>query len=273
MPIDTPHSGDRTGFRSPAAARHGAQGRSESAFGRRRADPKQPAHRAGSARGTDAKPLTITAADDDVVRVEFSDGSVMWSRADDLLREHGRARIGRHGVGGGWSIDSEFRPHRRSEVLDASAERGALGLAITALELFGVDVSGVAAGELGRRLERSRLGREPGLYQVRLVASPPTIEAIGVDDGLALPDVPMLIFLHGTMSSLLGSFGDLLTGTDPGASQRALRTAGTLRRAHLRVRAPIADRKPDRQCARPRTAPASERPAAPGFTLARRSDR
>ncbi len=78
---------------------------------------------------------------------------------------------------------------------------------------------------------------------------------------------PLLVFIHGTGSSTLGSFGDLRAG------DRELWAAleSKYRRRHLRLRAPHAVRKPDRERVGPGERAARRRPDQPGVALARRA--
>ena len=76
-----------------------------------------------------------------------------------------------------------------------------------------------------------------------------------LDDGAALPaDRPLLVFLHGTMSSVAAASATVVDGRRrrrPGRRGGAARARGALRRERLRLRAPHADRQPDRERARP----------------------
>jgi hypothetical protein len=59
--------------------------------------------------GREAGVGEITAAPDEVVRVDLENGFVLWTRADDLIRERGRKALGRDGSeddnypAGGWA--------------------------------------------------------------------------------------------------------------------------------------------------------------------------
>ena len=162
----------------------------------------------GAAReGAPAAP-PVAVAPDEVVRVEHHNGLVLWMRADDLLRERGRQGASRDAAGEVWEIDDS--PNLGDADADAQrgAERGALGLGIKALEFFGVDLKKKSAALIGKTFEERRLQRAPGLYRVSLA---PGAAMVAVPDGqLVMPaDQPVLIFLHGTLSSMQGSFRDL----------------------------------------------------------------
>ncbi len=181
----------------------------------------------GAARDAAAPPLAV--ASDDVVRVEYDNGIKLWMRADDLLRERGRVSAAR-GAGGVdvWDIDTAPRAGVRGE---AGTSRGLAGLGIKLLEFFGVDVTSDAAALCASAFEKRQLkGNAPGLYRCALAADQALQPAPAA---AALPsDKPLLLFLHGTMSSFRGSFGDLeadIVG-EPGAPARDTRQA--LRQAY-----------------------------------------
>jgi hypothetical protein len=161
----------------------------------------------------------IEAAGDDVVRVELENGFVLWTRADDLIRERGREAKSRAG-GEGWEI--ETRPRLRTP---QAAQRGRLGLGIKVLEFFGVDLKGETAGILGKKLEEKLLGGSvPGLCRCPLgdaLALAPVPESEALPSGKD----PLLLFIHGTASSTEGSFGRLWTegGSAGAAARRTLR--------------------------------------------------
>ncbi|HWS12224.1 MAG TPA: hypothetical protein VN279_05475, partial [Rhodocyclaceae bacterium] len=154
----------------------------------------------GTAREGVTGELEVSA--DDVVRVELENGFVLWSRADDLVREYGREALGRDG-GAAWEFGA-LAPARGTR-----GERGALGLGIKLLDFFGIDLTEKAARGLGRRVEERQLGgNPPGLYRCSLddafgLSPLAQGEAIPADRG------PILVFLHGTASSCKGSFGKL----------------------------------------------------------------
>ena len=97
----------------------------------------------GGARDAGAPAVPVAAAPDDVVRVEYENGFAVWTRLDDLLRERGEQHVARDAEAGGWSIDPAPRVGLRQRAgVDAErgVERGAVGLGIKVLELFGVDL-------------------------------------------------------------------------------------------------------------------------------------
>ena len=154
----------------------------------------------GSRRGGGAGEITLVA--DEVLRLTLSNGCVLWTRADDLVRERGRQGVSRGGEAT-WELDT--RPPERGR----GTTRGWLGLGIAVLDCFGIDLKGQTAVGLGRLLEERQLqGQAPGLYRCDLgdtfALSPLTPDApVPADQG------PILLFIHGTGSSCQGSFGAL----------------------------------------------------------------
>ena len=162
----------------------------------------------------------ITADADEVVKVELENGFVLWSRADDLIRERGRQSLGRDG-GEGWEIDP--RPTMRSGA--ARGERGWLGLGIKVLEFFGVDLKGKAAAALGEKMELKLLkGNAPGLYRCSLDDAF-SLTPLPKNKALPAGQEPILVFIHGTGSSCKGSFGKLweANNTAGAAARKALK--------------------------------------------------
>ena len=170
-------------------------------------------------------PVTVTSCvGGGVARVEFDNGLVLWMRADDLLRERGRKSVARGDGSEVWDIDTAPRigqPGSDAASVARGLERGVVGLGIKVLEFFGVDLQKKSAAFVGKAFEERQLkGAEPGrLHRCTLGAA----EALApVADGTKLPaDRPLLVFLHGTMSSVRGSFGDLWAATADDAGQAA----------------------------------------------------
>ena len=173
-------------------------------------------------------PLPVVAAPDDVVRVEFENGLQLWTRADDLLRERGQKAVARDGSGAVWTIDPAPRPGLTQRDGAERGERGMVGLGIKVLEFFGVDLKKKSAAMFGKTFEERQLkGHAPGLY--RWPAEAGGALAPVVDGATSLPgDRPILVFLHGTMSSVLGSFGDLWSTAADDAGQAAAAARRTI---------------------------------------------
>ena len=171
----------------------------------------------GAARDATAPADAVHVAADELVRIEYDSGAVLWMRADELLRERGRPVADmRSGGGRGtvvWDI-AETPPGKA-----APGARGFVSVGIKVLEFFGVDVIAAATGKLGQELEERQLkGNAPGLYRCLQAAG--GLQAIA-DGRTVLPtDKPVLLFLHGTMSSFEGSFNGIESDTDMAAETR-----------------------------------------------------
>ena len=181
----------------------------------------------GGARGAAAL-LPVAAAPDDVVRVEFENGLDLWMRADDLLRERGQQAVARDGSGAVWTIDPAPRPGLTQRDDAVRGERGMVGLGIKVLEFFGVDLKKKSAAVLGKTFEERQLkGHVPGFYRCPVDAG--AALAPVVDGPSTLPtDRPVLVFLHGTMSSVMGSFGDLWSSADDDSGRAAAAARRTI---------------------------------------------
>lgn len=159
--------------------------------------------RLGAARDAGGVAELKEVAPDDVACLQYSNGFKLWLRVDELYREHG-ARASRGAVDTRaevWDIDPRLPADQ--------AERGLGGLAIDALEFFGVDLGSMAADKLASWFEARQLAHKPGLYRCGL-AGTLSLEAAPRLPAHAKPDdAPLLVFLHGTASSAAGSFGKL----------------------------------------------------------------
>jgi pimeloyl-ACP methyl ester carboxylesterase len=157
----------------------------------------------------------MVVAGEEVARVELNNGFVFWSRADDLIDEHGVAMQAR-GDNSIWEIKL-----RHSTRLRLRGDRGWLKLGIRVLDFFGVDLSEKTAKVLAGTFEIKQLHASgPGLYHCRLLDDfslfpVPADSPVNGDKG------PILLFLHGTASSTAGSFGKLWqTGNTQGEKVR-----------------------------------------------------
>ncbi len=150
-------------------------------------------------------PVDVPIRQSDVACLEYSNGFRQWLRVDDLHREFGARASRGSDEGSIWEVDPKVAP----EVGEDAAKRGLGGLVIEALEVFGVDLKQKTAMSLSQWYERRQLqGNAPGLYRV------------GLDETLTLTPVtdrlpsnrsgqPLLVFMHGTASSMSGSFASL----------------------------------------------------------------
>ena len=173
----------------------------------------------------------LEVAADEVVRVELDNGFELWTRADALVREHGRRSLARDG-GDAWEFDTLLGDTLDDSLpptpADASrGERGALGLGIRVLEFFGIRVEEKAATKLGRWFEDRKLeGGKPGLHALSLDGA---FALAPLADEALLPATaePLLILLHGTASSTQGSFGKLWAADNAAGRDARTRLAAT----------------------------------------------
>lgn len=185
----------------------------------------------GPRRDASGAGATVVVDPMDVVRVELQNGMHLWMRGDDLLKERGHSSVARDGAPAAWDIDPAPPASDATDALGAS-ERGVLGLGIAALEWFGVDLKQKSAAQIGASFELRQLkGRPPGLYRVTL--GPEPVFAPITDGRQSLPnDRPLLVFLHGTMSSVLGSFGALCAAGNDEAGRAAASARAALHSAY-----------------------------------------
>ncbi len=153
----------------------------------------------GGRRDAGAGAVEVSAGD--LARVTLGNGFTLWSRADDLLRERGTRVQGRGGGEEVWDIDTSPPGSVRG------GTRGWLELGVKTLDLFGVDLKGMTARQLGKWLEEHQLGWAPALYACSLDGGF-ALTPLG-DEGVPADQGPCLIFIHGTGSSCEGSFGAL----------------------------------------------------------------
>ena len=184
--------------------------------------------RPGGARDAGAA-AAVTIAPDEIVRVEYDNDLVLWIRADDLLRERGRKNVARGDGGEVWDIDTSARVGLLGDAAGAArgTERGMVGLGIKVLEFFGVDLHKKSAAIIGKAFEERQLkGATPGrLHRCNLGSAAAMVPV--ADGAKSLPaGEPLLVFLHGTMSSVKGSFGALWKDAkDDGGAAAAAREA------------------------------------------------
>lgn len=155
----------------------------------------------------DASLGEVEVAMDEVVRLTLDNDFVLWTRADDLIRERGIQSKTRDGA-----VSWEISPLPKRLSADQAASRGWLSLGIKALEFFGVDLRQETASRLGGWLEKKQLklgDEDPGrLYRCALTDD---FQLSALTDETPLPanEGPLLVFIHGTGSSCSGSFGAL----------------------------------------------------------------
>jgi pimeloyl-ACP methyl ester carboxylesterase len=153
--------------------------------------------------------VQVEVRNDDVVAVELDGGFSLWMRGDDLRNELGEE-----------TRDGELTLRPRLGARDS--ERGVAGWLLKGLKIFGFDpVDGLV------RAAAQAIEREDGNLLLRLdpaASQPSAREAWKSVDGSLPPtkdNEPLLIFLHGTFSSTLGSFGELFKAPGPAGALQA----------------------------------------------------
>jgi CHAT domain/Lecithin:cholesterol acyltransferase len=147
---------------------------------------------------------SVDVAADDVLEIEFADGTRIWLRGDEYRARFGGATAREAGAA---SLDV---PTNLAVAPAGAPSRGAIGWALKSLKVLGVDVHAGTALALAASVEKRKGLRRPGfgLYRCTLETSrfqlaPCTLAATATDER------PYLVFLHGTLSSTWGSFGEL----------------------------------------------------------------
>lgn len=140
----------------------------------------------------ESAPLSLNS----VVEVGLDDGFSLWLHPDTLKELTGQTAR-RDGA------DSPDTLEIPVAIPSAGPQRGIGDFAIRTLRIFGVDPVELSATALAKMIDQ-KIAPKPGLY------------CWGVDGQLAADtttapksDKPILLFLHGTFSSTLGSFGGL----------------------------------------------------------------
>lgn len=161
-----------------------------------------------SGRGADATPPSCEADDDDVVELEFADGTREWTRVA-LLRA--RLNVSTRGSATGSTL-------RIPPVLSGAGSRGAGDWVLKGFKLLGFDpaddVANLGAAAAAAYFE-GKLDPAPGLYRLGCDDKPAPVKekkekaAEPIRKPLPSSDKPCLVLLHGTFSSTRASFGRL----------------------------------------------------------------
>jgi CHAT domain-containing protein len=161
-----------------------------------------------SLRGAPVETFAFDAQPDDVVELEYEGGLYQWVRVDQL-RDDLKGRNLLLSRGAGDEEELVIPPDLGNPVT-----RGAVDVLLKGLKILGIDPVGAAA-DLAVRAVVSKfedsLQPAPGLY----VLSDPRTPERPVRDAKELDNrAPYLLFLHGTASSIAGSFGGLAPSPD-----------------------------------------------------------
>ena len=166
---------------------------------------------------------TATVQPDDLIEVEFEHGERLWMRGDDFRINFAQVVVGRDAAG-----SEEVEVPLTMPIASRGLEtRGPVAWAIKGLKVFGVDLAGESAKAIGRRVDfppaPSKKRQAPGkLYRCSTVTE--GFDLTETDLTGDTTGAPWLLFLHGTLSSTWGSFGELWS--KPRETQlTALRTA------------------------------------------------
>lgn len=161
-----------------------------------------------SQRGAPLETTRFDANSEDIVELQYEGGLCQWVRADQL-RDDLRERNAALARGGEESQLVVIPPD-----IGAPASRGLGDLLLKGLKVFGVDPVGAVADSAVRtvisKFEDS-LDPEPGLY---FLSDPRTVDRKVRDTKDLDNRAPYLLFLHGTASSIAGSFGGLAPSPD-----------------------------------------------------------
>jgi len=147
----------------------------------------------------------VDIQDDEVVAVALEDGFNLWIRGDDLRRE-----LAEEIRDGGLTL--------KPALVADTAARGLGGWLLKGLKIFGIDPVEHLVAKTAAGIERNN---DNLLRRLESAAPQPwTEEAWPIVDAVVPEgddDEPLLLFLHGTFSSTLGSFGELFKVPGPAA--------------------------------------------------------
>lgn len=160
-------------------------------------------YRISAARAAADRPEERDYKEDEVVEIEFLDGTRIWTSSERLCKEVIPPQHQKRGADAGIELPPGLAQDQ--------ATRGMVGkLLFKTLTFLGVDAAGVTAEILSKEWEKHTLGAEegrgPGLYRCRTDGA---FELASCKKSDLKPDRPILLFLHGTASSTRGSFGEL----------------------------------------------------------------
>ena len=139
---------------------------------------------------------------DDVIELEFADGTCTWMRADEY-RERFASGASRD------AKDAElYVPATIAVPSTGAATRGVTSWVLKSIKVLGVDVPKASALAVAEKVEKRKSLQRPGfgLFKCALDGG---FGLTPHDLGRKAGDEPILVFLHGTLSSTWGSFGEL----------------------------------------------------------------
>lgn len=170
---------------------------------------------------------TLEAAEDDILALEMEDGFILYTSAgrlaDDLRRldpeaeRDGKLRLdtlkqrgpATRGLGD-WVVRAlSVLRLGKDKIIDAAVEKAKEWLGDRATDIVEKGATWAGTQALMWAIEQN-LDREPGLYRwIGADGGPSDLQGVNPTDFKDWrPDQPILVFIHGTASSTLGSFGD-----------------------------------------------------------------
>lgn len=162
------------------------------------------AFRPGAARG-DQPIETVEIADNDLIEIEFEGGERLWLNGEEFRERFGG--VSERGKAAGTAVMAV--PDSLQLLPGGMEARGPINWLIKGLKVFGVDLAGITARKIAEAVEgrTSANRRAPGIYRCVLNTGRFALEDVGSAGWRA--EKPFLLFIHGTLSSTWGSFGDL----------------------------------------------------------------
>jgi pimeloyl-ACP methyl ester carboxylesterase/tetratricopeptide (TPR) repeat protein len=139
----------------------------------------------------------VVARPDEIMELEMEDGIRLWMTVEEYLRDFApQEQRGAGSVGSPLRIGASLSMQTR--------ERGLFKWIVKGLSLIGIDLAEGSAEKLAQLIDTKK-GLN-GLYNVSLAADRLTLNPLPPFSG---GSEPLLVFIHGTMSSTEGSFGGL----------------------------------------------------------------
>ncbi|MDH4100776.1 MAG: CHAT domain-containing protein, partial [Nitrospirota bacterium] len=160
--------------------------------------------RAGPSRSGE-KLMTVDVAGDDLIEVEFDGGERLWINGEDFQKQFGKS-VGREVTPDGAVT---LVPSGLQLLPSGMEARGPINWVVKGLKVFGVDLAGKTAIDIAKTVEGRTSAKRPapGLYSCSLKTGDFRLAPVVGEQ----PETKeaFLVFIHGTMSSTWGSFGDL----------------------------------------------------------------
>ncbi|MGB5833309.1 MAG: hypothetical protein WBG92_15135, partial [Thiohalocapsa sp.] len=164
-----------------------------------------------SAARDETSEIRVDIEDDEVVGVNRDGDFVLWMRGDELRRELGDES---RDVDGALALKTAFGADKNA--------RGLGGWLLKGLKIFGIDPAEQLVTKTAERVEANNhnqlLRLDPAATQAWTEQAWQPVDSLPAE---AAGKEPLLLFLHGTFSSTLGSFGELFKLPGPMEALRA----------------------------------------------------